>query len=173
MTRYILLVAAMVTGLLTGCVQQATGTRRPLGAVEYEPAFAKAQLVMAQYFSIASVRADEGIIKSRPEPVQVPAKGFLSGRPCRKLATLQLYMVGKQVVANVSVAVQRQGLSVRRQMQVADGNYDSVPNETPAQIEAATTPEQNEGWWTESYDKVLEHRILHDLYKALHGPAER
>ena len=115
----------------------------------------------------------EGIIKSRPEPVQAPAKGFLGGRPCRKLATLQLYMAGKQVVANVSVAVQRQGLSVRRQMQVADGNYDSVPNETPAQIEAATTPEQNEGWWTESYDKALEHRILQDLYKALHGPAER
>jgi hypothetical protein len=52
-------------------------------------------------------------------------------------------------------------------------NYDTVPHETPAQREAATTAEQNESWETRSHDADVERKILQDLWRSLHPQANR
>ena len=75
-------------------------------------------------------------------------------------------------MALVSVAVQRQRSQIRRQMQQVGSNYDSVPNKTPAEDQAATTIEQNQSWEVKDYDHELENKILNDLYRQLHPVQE-
>jgi len=153
MTRTGLLAAACMTaGILGGCAQP-IGRARPLGEVSYEAAFATAREVMAQYFA----RADR----------------LLGGSPARQVATMRLRRDGRQVVAHLAVAVQRPGSAAHRQMRMNVDNYSSVPNQTPAQVEAATTPGQNESWRTDRYDRVMEQKILTQLHRSLHPQPKR
>ncbi|MCK4277186.1 MAG: hypothetical protein KAX78_11760 [Phycisphaerae bacterium] len=158
--------------LLGGCAHQTTGSTRGLGAVPYEGAFAAAVKTMSQHFSIEASDASAGTIRTQPKPVQAEPDRLLGGYPARQVATLHLRREDGQVVARLSVALQRQRAGLYRRMRMAENNYDTVPNETPAQKEAATTIEQNQSWETQKYAHDIERRILEELYAALHGPAE-
>ena len=157
--------------LAAGCSQQAPGRTRVLGAVGYESAFAAAREVMSQYYSIESADADAGVIKSRPSTVNAKNERLLGGSPARQIAEMHLWREEKLIFARAQVKVQRQGSAVYHQMRPAGENYDSVPNETPAELDAATTPEQNEAWQTAGYAHDIEQKMLTDLYKALHPAA--
>jgi len=152
---------------MVGCVQD-MGRSRPLGEVSYGTAFATARDVMAQYYSIESSDASTGEIVSRPKRVDAGRDRLLGGSPARQVARLRLRREGKGVVAHLAVAVQRQGSAVYRQHSGIDETYSSVPNQTPAEADAATTPEQNEAWRTVKHDRALEQRILGQIHRALH-----
>lgn len=166
----------LVGSALAGCNVPTPGTTRHLGAIEYGSAFATAREVMAEHFSIASADADSGVIEARPKDVEATGERLLGGRsPARHMAKMQVRRKGDGVVAHASIAVQREGSDVYRSSRESSENYDEVPNRTPAEAAAATTPEQNEAWQTERYDHALERDILEQIYRALHPrePAEK
>lgn len=168
MTRTGLFVAAcMAAGLLVGCTEP-IGRARSLGEVGYQPAFATAREVLAQYYSIESADPQTGVIRSRPKPVQARAERIVGKSDARQVATMRLRRDGREVIAHLAVAIQRQGSTIHRQMRMDADNYSSVPNQTPAEVEGATTPEQNESWRTDKYDRVMEQTILNQLYRAMH-----
>ena len=158
-------------GALAGCNQTPPGPTRFLGDVTYASAFATGKDVMSQYFAIEKADAQEGVITSRPKRVEAGRDRLLGGSPARQIATLTLTHKDGQVVAHVSVAVQRQGSSIYRRIGPDSESYHGAPTETPAEAEGATTPEQNEAWRTEKYDNSLASTILGDIYRALHPPA--
>ena len=169
MNRQIGIITTLIAGaLLGGCINRQPGSSRRLGQVGFAAAFTAARNVMEQYYELAETDVDTGVIKSRPTPTDAANERLLGGSRARHLATLRLYRQDGEVVAQVCVAVQRQGSSVRRLMPPADQDYDSVPHQTPAEMEAATTAEQNQSWSTHRYDHVVERRILDDLYHRLH-----
>ena len=161
-----------VVALLAGCNQAPPGRSRSLGPVQYEAAFASAREIMAQYFDIES-DAVEGVVRSRPAPVEAPAERLIGHSPARQMATLRLRRKNGTVVAHLSVAIQREDSAEMRQMADQGTGYDTVPNKTPAYAEAATTTEQNQTWRTERYDHDLAAKVLDDLYAALHPEAKR
>lgn len=142
------------------------GTRRVLPASNYDEAFASARAVMGQYFQIASTDKASGLIEAKPKAMDGGAE-IIGRTATRQLATLQLGQGNEGLVANVSVLQQRQGSAVYRQMQVEQDNYDSVPNTSPAEMDAATTAMQNESWETYGSDASLETQILNDLQQKL------
>ena len=165
MTRSGIVAVAIAAALAAGCSGPTPGTLRNLGAVGYADAFATGREVMSQYYSIASADATSGVIQSRPKSVDAPSERILSGSPARQVAKLSLRRKDNQVIAHVSVALQREGSRVYH---ARSESYDEVPNTTPAEELAATTPQQNEVWETRDYDHAMERRILDHLYKALH-----
>lgn len=157
----------VLAGCLVGCAQD-MGRSRTLGEVGYGTAFAAARDVMAQYYSIESSDASTGEIVGRPKRVELRGERLLGGSPARQVASFRLRRDGDQVVAHLAVAVQRQGSAVYRQHSGVDETYSSVPNQTPADTDAATTPEQNDAWRTVKYDRALEQKILGQIHRALH-----
>jgi len=163
----------VVAAVLTGCSTGPSGTSRRLGSVGYQGAFAAAREVMAQYFEIAEADVGSGTIKSRPKAAQGGPERLLGGgSPARQIATLHLRHEGDEVVAYVSVALQRQDSAVYRHMLASGESYDSVPNLTPAEQEAAVTSEQDHAWRTSRYAHDIEQKVLDDLYRRLHPAAE-
>jgi len=169
MTRHgWIMMAVVAAGLLGGCNQALPGSSRQMDTVDYPAAFAAAREVMSQYYSLESHDVDSGIIQGRPKEIDAPHERILSGSPARQVATMRLRKEGDGIVAYASVAVQRQGRQVLQQLRPGTDSYTSVPNETPAEREAATTVEQNESWRTHGYAKDVEAKILQDLYRSLH-----
>ena len=162
-------VALVAAGLATGCNQPMPGSSMPLGQVDYTSAFAAAKETMSQYYSIESANPHTGVIEARPKAVDAGKERILGGSPAREVATMSLQQEGKQVVAYATVAVQRQGAAVLRQPRPGLESYDTVPNQTPAEGEAATTIDQNESWRTHSYSHGVERKMLQDLRRAV-GP---
>jgi len=139
-----------------------------MGEIAYQEAFAMAGEVMRKHFELDSVDPDAGVITAKPKSVDPSTTRILGGTsPARQLARIRLQDQEGHVVATVSVHIQRQGAAGFRQLD-PDGNYSTVPNQTPAQGTAATTPEQNELWETRGRDTALERIILNELYGALH-----
>ncbi|MCH8211356.1 MAG: hypothetical protein IIB99_08280 [Planctomycetes bacterium] len=161
----------VLAGVLAGCQVQTPGRTRHLGAVSYGDAFSAATEVLSQYYVIAETNPDTGQVKCRPKAVDPPPERILGRSPARHQTTLRLRRDGTSVYAQVSVAIQRQTRTVRRQMPSPGDNYDEVPNKTPSLDEAATTVQQNDTWVTQAYAHDVEIRILDDIYKALH-PAD-
>jgi hypothetical protein len=143
------------------------GRSRALGAVDPQLAFTTAKDVIGMYFDVASSDPDKGMIVCRPKPVQDQKERLLGASPTRQLASLQIVSGDGQVSVQVAVAVQQQGSNVYRTMHSND-SYSGVPNQTPAEIEGATTPEQNESWRTVGYAYDTERKILDDLFRRLH-----
>jgi len=166
-------VAVVAACVASGCSQATPGTSRSLGAVGYESAFAAANEVVAQYFSIESSNPHTGIIRSRPKSVKAPKERLLGGSPARHVATVRVRTEGKTVVAYATVALQRQGGAELREIRPGADNYDSVPNQTPAEREAATTVDQNESWRTHTYAHDVERKILQDIYRSVNPKAEK
>jgi hypothetical protein len=149
------------------------GTTRTMGGEHsYQEVFATARQVLSQYFSIQSADPATGIIKTRPKDVQAGNERLLGGSPARQVATMQITQESGQVVAQVLVMQQRQGSAPMQQMGYSQErtNYTGQPGmETPADGEAATTPEQNLAWENEKAVHSVEIKILDDLNKALTG----
>jgi len=162
--------ALILSGGLAGCGSSMPGTPRSVGNVAYESAFAAAGDVLRQYgFSIETADADARVIKTRPKAVEAKPDRLLGGRsPAREVATVRIRPQGDQVSVIVSVELQRQESAVLRQVASPEENYDTVPNKTPAQTDAAITPEQGETWRSAGYDHELEAKILEDINQALH-----
>ena len=168
MIRHVgIVIALAAASLATGCNQPMPGSSLPLGQVDYTSAFAAARETMAQYYSVESANPLTGEIASRPKPVDAGKERLLGASPARQIATMRICREGKQVVAYATVALQRQGAQILRQIRPGMDNYDSVPNKTPAEREAATTVEQNESWRTHSYAHGVERKMLSDLRRAV------
>ncbi len=143
------------------------GTRRVLPVTNYDDAFTTARMVMGHYFAIASADKAAGEIITEPRANEGGGVGLVAPAATRQVARLKLSQGSEGLVASVSVVVQRQESVVYRQMQTEQDNYDSVPNTSPAEMDAATTGTQNETWETYQVDRSLETQILNDLQNAL------
>ncbi len=158
-----------LTLIAGGCNSFMPGTSRSMGDVSYESAFAEGQHVFGQYnFLIAGADPDTGEIRSHPKSDSARPDRLLTNSPARKIATLSLRRDDGQVVATLSVAIERLGSQEAMTIEASRENYSSVPDQTPAEIDAATTAEQNEVWTVDSYDHPLEQRMLDDLWQRLH-----
>ena len=155
-----------------GCGTASPASSRSLGTVRYARAFAAANDTMSQYFSIASSDAATGIIKARPKAIDAPRERILGKSPARQVAAMRIWPRGKEILADMTVAIERRGDSVYRNMPAPGEHYEGVPNKPPSHREAATTIEQNQSWRTEKYDHAIERKILQDLYLSLH-PKEK
>jgi len=168
MKQYACLFATCIAAIaLAGCPQATPGEKRALGSVDYQLAFDTAQKVLSQYFSVESADRETGLIQSRPKSLDMEKNRLLGGSAARQVAVMRLRRSGDQVVAQVCVEVQTQGGEIHSAMPRTGENYSTVPNETPAQGEAATSAEQNDAWRTDRYAHDLERKILDDLCMAL------
>jgi hypothetical protein len=166
--------AVVLTALLAaaGCGASSPGTTRMLGKVDYATAFATARDVLGQNdFAIESANPDTGVIRTLPRLVGPGGERLFSESQTRHVATLRLRREDGQVAAEPTVAQQQQDAEVFRQMGEASDSYDTVPNRTPAEVEAPASPEQRRVWRTESYRHDIERRVLNELYLALHPAA--
>ena len=170
---YLVIASIVAAGLLGGCGGATPGTSRTLGAVSYESAYAAGREVLSQHFSVLPSDPASGTLTCRPRAADARPGGLIGFTPTgrRKTATLRLLREGKKIVAHVAVTVEQQGRPVYRSMPQPGQEYSSVPNLTPAEEEAATTPEQNDAWRTVGRDRALEQVILNDLYRKLNAPA--
>lgn len=168
MTRIAILIGLLAV-VLGGCTQELAGTTRGLGSVSYPAAFAAAKDVMVQYaFSIDSADPATGVIRSLPKGFEAGRDRILGGSPARKIAKITVRERGGEVVAVANVTIERQGEAESRRLLVSQQKYNSVPDETPAQVEGATTPEQNEVWHAERQDVTTERGMVEDIYQKLH-----
>jgi hypothetical protein len=152
-----------------GCGEQMQGTSRPLGDVEYPLAFEASRDVLSDYFSIAEADAATGTIRCRPRPIEEPSDRLLSGsQAARHLCRMQLRKQDGGVHGTLSIAIQRQGSEAYLSRRRSDENYRGIPDQTPAQLEGATTPEQNDVWRTVRQDKAMEMRLLGEIREKLH-----
>lgn len=167
MSRYACLLGAIgAAAMLVGCAEPTPGRTRSLGVVDYGLAFAKGREVMKQHFGqVASADADAGVIRMQPKAVQGDPDRLLgSSSEARQVAVMRLRRSKEEVFAHVSVALQRRGTAPLRQMYQPEEPYSSVPHDTPANVDAATTTEQNEVWTVQRYLHDVELRVLEDLY---------
>lgn len=170
MNRYaIVLVAVILAAFIGGCTDVSQFPERSMGNVNYIQAVDTARTVMAQYYTVAKVDADAGEIKSLPKRIE---PGVMGG-PMREIATIYLRKEHGEVVAYAHVQVQLRGSKgLETPGSGAKGTYSSVPNQTPAEVEAATTAEQNEEWVNERENTSMAYKLLNDIYDALHGKTE-
>jgi hypothetical protein len=173
-------VALAVVSVGCGGIEQGlapgAGTSRAMGDVSYQQAFAAGRQVMGQYFPLDAAKTDaaRGTIHSRPKTVQAGNERILGGTPARQLAEMRITQQSGVVSAQVLVRQQRQGSSVSRHMGYSrerdPAQYTGNPGDvSPAQLDAATTADQNENWQDEKPRHDIEAAILNDLYQALHG----
>jgi hypothetical protein len=154
---------------VAGCAES-PGTTRDLGAVSYEMAFVTARDVIGRHYDIAHSDPATGRVETVAKPVEPGPAGVLGGsvRDAREQATLQLRREGERVTARLAVALQRRRSSISRRMTLAEEDYSGVPNKTPAEIDAATTTEQNQTWQTERYLAHRQRALLTEIYRAVH-----
>ena len=166
--RVSVLAAAAMLAATVGCTQTQPGSSISLGKVDMGLAFTTAKDVIAQYYPIQAADPEAGTIQCQPSAAKDRQERLLGASPTREVASCQIYKAEDgQVMATVAVAVQQLGSSGFRAAH-NQGSYSGVPNETPAQMEAATTPEQNQTWKTLDYSAPTQRKILDDLYRRLH-----
>ena len=153
--------------LSAGCNSTVPGTRRVLGPVDYDRAFSVSRRILKQHFSLAEIDRERGVLRSRPRWVE-PSRRLLRPRvPARQIATFRIRPDEPYVVVRLSIAVEYPVSQADRFAQQDEENYSGVPNRTPAELEAATTPRQNASWRKVRYDHSLERAILEELAEAL------
>ena len=163
----------LALGLLVGCdAAQSPGTTRMLGSVNYDKAFQTARQVMGRHFDIRSAEPVTGVITTLPESGTDRPAGVLglTTSEVRRLATLRLTRSGNQVAAGLAIQVQTASPAPVQRFDVGE-NYDTVPNQSPSQLEAATTADQNVRWQTRRHDTRLETQILNELFRELNPSA--
>lgn len=165
-------VAGMLVGLMLagGCAQWETtpGRSRELGDVSMPRAFTASREVLSAHFPIAEQDPVTGTIKTLPKPVDAPGERLLGKSEARQVGTLRLRKQDGQVVAHLSIAMQRKGGQAVRQRVLNEENYSGRPR-TPAQTGGAVEPSQNDDWQVYGYDHRLESVILSEIYRALHA----
>ena len=70
-------------------------------------------------------------------------------------------------MARLTITIQRQGSEASRTFRARQEDYSGMGRQTPADLEGATTPEQNQLWETCRYDHMLERAILRDIARQL------
>jgi hypothetical protein len=181
----LLLLMVGLAGGLIGCeelgldnaLSPGRGSTRTLGDVSYAHAYATGREVLAQYYPLDPVKTnvDTGTIQSRPKVLSGAGQDrLLSASAARHIATLRIFQENGLVSAQIVVEQQRQGSDARSQMGYStermSENYSGNPGElSPAEMEAATTLEQNQTWLHDKDRHDIEATILQDLYNALHG----
>lgn len=162
-------------GLLIGCdAGQSPGTTRMLGSVNYDKAFQTARQVLGRHFDVRSAEPVTGVITTLPEGGSDRPAGVLglTTGEVRRLATLRLTPSGNEVAALLAVQIQTASPAPVQRFDVG-ANYDGVPNQSPSELEAATTTDQNVRWQTSRYDTRMEIQILNELYRELHPSASQ
>jgi len=161
--------------LLNEGLSPSQAATRSMGDTTFQHAYAEGREVLAQYYPIDPDKSDpgNGIITSRPKDVLNAGRDRLLGdSPARQIATIQIIQEGPLVTALVQVMQQRQGSSPERHMGYSQERHNYTMNpgaQGPGDLEAATTPQQNENWMNEKRRRDLENQILDDLFKRLHG----
>ncbi len=171
----IMVAVAIGAGVIGGCSGSVAGggSSRVMPTGDYDAALTAGRRVLSQYFSIAEVDKSAGTIRSMPKTISADGAPLAGSAPTRQIATVRMRRIDGRIVAHVWVELQRPGSPVHRIMRQRVNNYDSIANETPAQLEAATSPRQNEIWQTSRYLRNIQQRILEDLWESLSPPAER
>jgi hypothetical protein len=179
--RALFILAMVCTSLVLGCSgfdgmsQELTpgrGSTRILGKVDYQQSFAVAREVLGQHYNILEADAQSGLIRCRPKKVNAKNERILGGFPARQIAALQISVENGPASAKLVNQQHRHGAASYKQMGYAEDNYSLDPsNSTPAQLDAATTPVQNQAWKTEKTLPTLERQILNELYKRMHPEA--
>jgi len=167
-TLVVLAAAAAAAMLGGGCGGSLPAASRNLGAVDSSSAFAAARDVMSQYFTLDQEDPDLGRITTQPKLLQQrPDKLLTTSGRARQKAALRLVREGKDLVAYLTITVERQESAPARRLEMSRENYSSVPDQTPAETGAAATAEQNEVWTLQTYDAALANTILQDLSDRL------
>ncbi len=183
---HFILIIAVVAATLTGCAtdpgQQAAdpigellfgavgGTSRTIHFADYPQAFGESRKVLAQYYAVETTDQDEGLIICKPLVLaDGPRDRILNSSRTRQVASIRITQRGGQMTLTCRVELQRQISDIYSQLPQDSGTYSSVPNNTPADVEAATTPAQNDTWETYSTDVATERDILNDIIARLNA----
>ena len=186
MNRYIFVALAILTLALAACVEDPTtqqandpaldflfgtagGSTRTFTYGNYSEAFGSARTIMSQRFTVIDADQDTGIIRCAPQAIVATNDRLIGASPSRQVASMRLRRQGGQIEAICTIEQQRQTDQVLRAQPVVGENYSGVPHQTPAQIDAATTSEQNDRWETVRTDTMLENEILNSLRDALNA----
>jgi hypothetical protein len=132
-------------------------------------AFAASREVLSAHFPIAEQNPVTGVIKTQPRPVDAPGERLLGGSEARQVGTLRLRKEDGEVMAHLSIAMERKGGEAVRQRVLDEENYSGRPR-TPARTGAAIEPSQDADWQVYGYDHRLESVILAEIYRTLHSP---
>ncbi len=166
-----IILAVIITAC--GCGSMGPGTKRTIGPMEFDQAFASAANVFAQYFTIDEADMFTGKITSKPEHINGETEQIIGANQMRRIGTLNMYRKDGDVVASVLVEVQKLQPDMIHHDTWEGAKYDTVPNQSPAEIEAATTPQQNRNWQTVRRDRRMEHAILTDIYNRLNADKQK
>lgn len=177
MTRAMLTLLVVAGWAAAGCADEPQpavrgGAQRVIATdAENAQAFAKAREVLSQYFSIESADRDTGVIRSRPRPAELGGQRILGSSAAQETAVLTLRRQDGRLLATLNIQVERLVSPAHRALAPRAETYSGVPDQTPADVEAATTPRQNQTWRQAGRNHQLEATILDDLAKALGSAA--
>ncbi len=165
MIRRVIL-GAVACALLAGCQNERFSSVR-LGEVGYQAAYREAVGVFGDYYSIAKSDAGSGKIISRPKATAGRPDLILTNPRSRELAEMRIRRDKGQVWADLRVQVQRQQSGGYASMDILSTQHER-PDKTPGQTGAPYTADQNDLWKTTGVNRLLERRILNDLYRRMH-----
>jgi hypothetical protein len=182
--RYLISALALAVLALAGCTDQPTqqaadplgeflfgatgGSTRTVNFPNYSQAFGECRMVLGQYYTIEATDQDAGTIVCQPLVLtDGPRDRLLSTAPTRQRASIQIRQRGAQLTLTCRVELQRQISNIYSQLPQDTGNYSMVPNNTPAEVEGATTPDQNDTWETYGSDVAMEADLLNDIVTRL------
>lgn len=149
------------------------GSRQRFRAVAYEAAFDAAQEAVAEQFRVAQSDRERGIIRAEPVELGVETAGdrllgdaVRASRRARRTATVLVLAQGADVEVTCRVLLQtdQSGAvsSIRRDARPTDN-----PHDTPADRDAAVTPEQQRAWVDQKRDRDTERVILAAIRERL------
>ncbi len=168
-------IAALLTLAGTACDAQRPNPmlfqHQRLRSVAYSEAFAAAERAVGRHFRIKQRNFTAGIISGVPSEMVLNDAGtrIISGalggsRQARRVVEVRVRPEGAYVDVHCRVLVQELETSRFRIMERERGAYDQ-PWDTPADLEASTTPEQNAVWVNRSRDRTMEREILSEVYE--------
>jgi hypothetical protein len=134
--------------------------------VSYRTAFAAAEQALQRYFVIETRNPAAGILRARPVESKLDSSGTRiisdamgGSRTGRQLAEMRVQQEGPDVDVSCRVLIQELETERFRMAERQRGVYDQ-PTDTPAEVEAGTTSEQNAVWVNRARNRELERRIL-------------
>lgn len=142
-----------------------------LPGVTRDAAFEAGQYSLQQWFRVAEVSADGGVIRSATEEydqkggtgrIRDSAVGYRNRM--RRSAILVIRPLGEGCVAKCRVQVERLDTADHRVFR-SNEQFGDVPNETPIDREAAVSAQQDQVWTPMPRDRPLEREIL-DLLRS-------
>lgn len=156
----------VLAAMLVGCETENYRQVR-LGEVDYSEAYAAGLDVFADYYTVASADAATGLITAQPTRADAPPDMLLTNVPTREVAEMRIREDNRVVWADIRIAVERLDTESHRNIQALDQHRD-IPNQTPAELDAGLTPQQQQTWTRRGYNYEKERVILRDVYSRMH-----